>query len=171
MNKIIHLFIRSFIHHLSPYFRFVQSPPGPFRSDPPLSAKASKSTPPVSLASVHGLSGGGGGGGGIGVGGSVSGGSLLSPPDGKAARQPLAPSSIAESDSPLVNRKSQMIGAGYRRPMTATPQGPAAKKAKPGPFKDISFMEASKYGSLNEFAFFDKVRTEDALTCCSCSCS
>ena len=35
---------------------------------------------------------------------------------------------------------------------------PPAKKPRIGVLKDISFGEAQKWGSLNEFAFFDKVR-------------
>ena len=56
-------------------------------------------------------------------------------------------------------KKTPGIGAAnpMRRPNNSTPAGPVAKKPKPGSLKDVSFVEASKYGSLNEFAFFDKV--------------
>jgi paired amphipathic helix protein Sin3a len=35
---------------------------------------------------------------------------------------------------------------------------PPAKKPRMGVLKDVSLAEAGKYGSLNEYAFFDKVR-------------
>ncbi|XP_072020842.1 paired amphipathic helix protein Sin3a-like [Amphiura filiformis] len=45
----------------------------------------------------------------------------------------------------------------HKRPVTTYPQI-AAKKPKMGPTKDVSLVDAGKYGSLSEFAFFDKVR-------------
>ncbi len=46
-----------------------------------------------------------------------------------------------------------------RRPSTGS--GPPAKKPKPTTLKDVTLTEAGKYGTLNEYAFFDKV-----CTCC-----
>ncbi len=49
-------------------------------------------------------------------------------------------------------------------PTSATKRGqggaayPPPKKAKIGVLRDVSLAEAGKYGTLNEFAFFDKVR-------------
>jgi len=36
--------------------------------------------------------------------------------------------------------------------------GPPSKKAKIGFLHDVSLAEASKFGSLNDFAYFDRVR-------------
>ena len=47
--------------------------------------------------------------------------------------------------------------ASLKRPLQPRMQ-PPAKKPRIGVLKDISFGEAQKWGSLNEFAFFDKVR-------------
>ena len=57
-------------------------------------------------------------------------------------------------------KKSSYIGGGVnpiRRPSATPVAGPAPKKQKQSCIKDIPLTEASKYGSLNEFAFFDKV--------------
>jgi len=45
-----------------------------------------------------------------------------------------------------------------KRPMTAGRMQPPAKKPRVGVLKDVSLAEAGKYGTLNEYAFFDKVR-------------
>ncbi len=42
-----------------------------------------------------------------------------------------------------------------RRPSAGS--GPPAKKPKPTTLKDVTLTEAGKYGTLNEYAFFDKV--------------
>ena len=50
---------------------------------------------------------------------------------------------------------------------------PVAKKIKIGVLRDVTLSEAGKYGTLNEYAFFDKVRKalknkdayEDFLRC------
>ena len=52
--------------------------------------------------------------------------------------------------------KSTPSGA-TKRP-TLQPATTATKKFRMSSFKDISLAEAGKYGSLNEFAFFDKVQ-------------
>lgn len=53
--------------------------------------------------------------------------------------------------------KSQMNKSSqHRRPSSGQP--PPQKKQKTGTLKDISLAEAGRYGTLNEFAFFDKVR-------------
>jgi len=45
-----------------------------------------------------------------------------------------------------------------KRPMAAGRMQPPAKKPRVGVLKDVSLAEAGKYGTLNEYAFFDKVR-------------
>ena len=45
-----------------------------------------------------------------------------------------------------------------KRPLQPGRMQPPAKKPRIGVFKDVSLGEAGKYGTLNEFAFFDKVR-------------
>lgn len=109
--------------------------------------------------------GGGNSAGGVGAGGSP-GAALLHSPADLLMRLPIAPSSsstgvdINNCASPALGpKKTPGIGAAnpMRRQNAATPAGPVAKKAKQGSLKDVSFVEASKYGSLNEFAFFDKV--------------
>ncbi|XP_071141100.1 paired amphipathic helix protein Sin3a-like isoform X1 [Mytilus edulis] len=53
--------------------------------------------------------------------------------------------------------KSQMNKSSqHRRPSSG--QQPPQKKQKTGTLKDISLAEAGRYGTLTEFAFFDKVR-------------
>ena len=46
---------------------------------------------------------------------------------------------------------------GNKRPPTGLSHAPP-KKAKFGVLRDVSLAEAGKYGTLNEYAFFDKVR-------------
>ena len=66
----------------------------------------------------------------------------------------------------------QPVLPGNKRP----PSGlslPVAKKIKIGVLRDVTLSEAGKYGTLNEYAFFDKVRKalknkdayEDFLRC------
>ncbi|XP_078328570.1 paired amphipathic helix protein Sin3a-like isoform X2 [Crassostrea virginica] len=59
---------------------------------------------------------------------------------------------------PSLGNKSQLGKSGnqHRRP-SGGPQ-PPQKKQRTGTLKDISLAEAGRYGTLNEFAFFDKVR-------------
>ncbi|ELT88117.1 hypothetical protein CAPTEDRAFT_177539 [Capitella teleta] len=45
-----------------------------------------------------------------------------------------------------------------RRPAGPSNAQPPSKKLKPSVLKDITLAEAGKYGSLNEYAYFDKVR-------------
>merc|ERR1719410_715992 len=48
--------------------------------------------------------------------------------------------------------------ASLKRPLQQGRMQPPAKKPRIGVLKDVSLGEAGKYGTLNEFAFFDKVR-------------
>ena len=60
---------------------------------------------------------------------------------------------------PLFGAKANNNKAGHiRRTSSSGSCGPPAKKAKTGTLKDITLAEAGKYGTLNEYAFFDKVR-------------
>ena len=45
-----------------------------------------------------------------------------------------------------------------KRPMPDGRMQPPAKKPRVGVLKDVSLSEAGKFGTLNEYAFFDKVR-------------
>ena len=45
-----------------------------------------------------------------------------------------------------------------KRPMQPGRMQPPTKKPRLGVLKDVSLAEAGKYGTLTEFAFFDKVR-------------
>ena len=45
-----------------------------------------------------------------------------------------------------------------KRPLQPMRMQPPAKKPRLGVLKDVSLGEAQRYGTLNEFAFFDKVR-------------
>ena len=45
-----------------------------------------------------------------------------------------------------------------KRPLQQLRMQPPAKKPRMGVLKDVSLGEAQRYGTLNEFAFFDKVR-------------
>ncbi|XP_064645253.1 paired amphipathic helix protein Sin3a-like isoform X2 [Lineus longissimus] len=56
--------------------------------------------------------------------------------------------------------KTQIKNSSHMRRPSSGSSGlaPPAKKPKTGPLKDVSLTEAGKYGSLKEFAFFDKVR-------------
>merc|ERR1719245_2047645 len=47
---------------------------------------------------------------------------------------------------------------GLKRPLQTMRMQPPAKKARLGVLKDVSLGEAQRHGTLNEFAFFDKVR-------------
>jgi len=46
----------------------------------------------------------------------------------------------------------------HKRPMQSGRMQPPAKKPRLGVLKDVSLAEAAKYGTLNEYAFFDRVR-------------
>ena len=50
----------------------------------------------------------------------------------------------------------QSSHAGGKRPPSGISH-PAPKKQKLGVLRDVSLAEAGKHGTLNEFAFFDKV--------------
>ncbi|GFT09089.1 paired amphipathic helix protein Sin3a [Trichonephila clavipes] len=54
------------------------------------------------------------------------------------------------------NNQSKQI-QGIKRPASSAPS-PPIKKPKMTSLKDVTLTEAGKYGSLNEYAFFDKVR-------------
>ena len=49
-------------------------------------------------------------------------------------------------------------GNTLKRPLQQLRMQPPAKKPRMGVLKDVSLGEAQRYGTLNEFAFFDKVR-------------
>ena len=54
--------------------------------------------------------------------------------------------------------KSNSKSSHIRRPSTSGPgPQPPNKKPKMSTLKDVTLAEAGKYGTLNEFAFFDKV--------------
>lgn len=60
---------------------------------------------------------------------------------------------------PLFGAKANNNKTGHiRRTSSSGSCGPPAKKAKTGTLKDVTLAEAGKYGTLNEYAFFDKVR-------------
>ena len=85
---------------------------------------------------------------------------VAAPTSGSATGAPLSSSAAAKKAAAAA--ASSAVGSGgasqMRRPNNAPVPGPAPKKPKQGTLKDVTFVEASKYGSLNEFAFFDKVR-------------
>ena len=59
---------------------------------------------------------------------------------------------------------SGTLGTGIGPPSTSVKRPPSGvahqppKKQKTGVLRDVSLAEAGKYGTLNEYAFFDKVR-------------
>ncbi|KAK3597908.1 hypothetical protein CHS0354_042245 [Potamilus streckersoni] len=53
--------------------------------------------------------------------------------------------------------QSQKSSSQLRRPSVGAQQ-PPAKKLKTGMLKDVTLADAAKYGTLTEYAFFDKVR-------------
>lgn len=59
---------------------------------------------------------------------------------------------------PIFGGKANNKSGHIRRTSSSSSCGPPAKKPKTGTLKDITLAEAGKYGTLNEFAFFDKVR-------------
>jgi hypothetical protein len=63
-----------------------------------------------------------------------------------------------------VTNKPAPSGA-TKRPTLQQQNTQAPKKFRMSAFKDISLAEAGKYGSLNEFAFFDKVCIEIHTLC------
>ena len=88
--------------------------------------------------------------------------------------QPSAQSPISNKSpavqQPIQNKEPVVQGgtpsaikSAPKRPLEPSPQGALPKKPKIMPassdvIQDISIAEAAKYGSLSEFAFFDKVR-------------
>lgn len=62
-------------------------------------------------------------------------------------------------DSNLPCSRTQVSDVGIKRVASASlSHPPSGKRPKSGFLRDISIAEASKFGTLNEFAFFDKVR-------------
>ena len=59
--------------------------------------------------------------------------------------------------SKIEPRPGSIDNASLKRPLQPRMQ-PPAKKPRIGVLKDVSLGEAQRYGTLNEFAFFDKVR-------------
>ena len=51
-----------------------------------------------------------------------------------------------------------MATVATKRPPSGIPQPPPKKPKFPGSLRDVSLAEAGKFGTLNEYAFFDKVR-------------
>ena len=61
----------------------------------------------------------------------------------------------------LGNAASGIAGMGSgatKRPPSGITQPPPKKPKFPGSLRDVSLAEAGKFGTLNEYAFFDKVR-------------
>ena len=61
----------------------------------------------------------------------------------------------------LGNAASGIVGMGQgatKRPPSGITQPPPKKPKFPGSLRDVSLAEAGKFGTLNEYAFFDKVR-------------
>ena len=56
------------------------------------------------------------------------------------------------------NNISGMGTLGTKRPPSGITQPPPKKPKFPGSLRDVSLAEAGKFGTLNEYAFFDKVR-------------
>ena len=59
------------------------------------------------------------------------------------------------------NTTSTIAGIGpgaTKRPPSGITQPPPKKPKFPGSLRDVSLAEAGKFGTLNEYAFFDKVR-------------
>lgn len=56
------------------------------------------------------------------------------------------------------NKPAERPAEQLKRPLQPGRMQPPAKKPRLGVLKDVSLAEAGKYGTLNEFAFFDKVR-------------
>ena len=114
----------------------------------------------------------------------------------EATNDSLMPKSALNNDHPTPGVKRPgpgLIGPNFpRHPTTSGPPGgryqpvlpgnkrppsglshPVAKKIKIGVLRDVTLSEAGKYGTLNEYAFFDKVRKalknkdayEDFLRC------
>jgi hypothetical protein len=64
--------------------------------------------------------------------------------------------SISPGDQ-LASGLGSNFGGSIKRPPSGVAH-PPPKKQKTGVLHDVSLAEAGKYGSLNEFAFFDKVK-------------
>merc|ERR1712203_1320683 len=65
------------------------------------------------------------------------------------------------SGQSLGNQANNIPGMGTvatKRPPSGITQPPPKKQKFPGSLRDVSLAEAGKFGTLNEYAFFDKVR-------------
>merc|ERR1719422_357811 len=73
------------------------------------------------------------------------------------ANDPVSGTNVLPSK---MSEPRQAVGPGdsLKRPLQPIRMQPPAKKPRLGVLKDVSLGEAQRYGTLNEFAFFDKVR-------------
>lgn len=78
---------------------------------------------------------------------------------GAIIKKPIARGGSSALDSPL-NQTSGLHSFQIKRQASNPPQSSQVplKKPKMTSLRDVTLAEAGKYGSLNEFAFFDKVR-------------
>ena len=84
---------------------------------------------------------------------------LLPPAKTAAAAVDQRPSVVGAVEQQQQQPQQQPPGSGALGPGAAGRiMQPPAKKPRMGVLKDVSLAEAGKYGSLNEYAFFDKVR-------------
>ncbi len=95
--------------------------------------------------------------------------SLLPPAKTVAAALDQRPSVVSAAEM-LQQQQQQQQQQHLKRPLPQPPAAamgpgaagrimqPPAKKPRMGVLKDVSLAEAGKYGSLTEYAFFDKVR-------------
>lgn len=74
--------------------------------------------------------------------------------DHSSATKRTAPKPTLIPPKPAAERPAEPL----KRPMQPGRMQPPTKKPRLGVLKDVSLAEAGKYGTLTEFAFFDKVR-------------
>ncbi|XP_074602037.1 SIN3 transcription regulator family member A [Brevipalpus obovatus] len=72
-------------------------------------------------------------------------------------KKPLARPDIGPGSGGLISGFNSTSALQVKRPPTGL-QSSSLKKEKATSLRDVSLAEAGKYGSLNEYAFFDKVR-------------
>ena len=73
----------------------------------------------------------------------------------------LPPAEQQPATAAVTVDRAPAVEPALKRPMQPGGGGrmqPPAKKPRLGVLKDVTLLEAGKYGSLNEYAFFDKVR-------------
>ena len=64
----------------------------------------------------------------------------------------------AQTLGSTANVLSGMVSGATKRSSSGINQPPPKKQKFPGSLRDVSLAEAGKFGTLNEYAFFDKVR-------------